>query len=66
MVTTRDNRTPAVIEADLLEAKRELLRRHDAFDRYSGNNPNKFQGDIQRASVAIRRLEAELRRAMAG
>ena len=42
MVTTHDNRTPAIIEAELLEARRELQRWQQAFGRYTGNNPNEF------------------------
>ena len=66
MVTTHDNRTPAIIEAELLEARRELQRWQQAFGRYTGNNPNEFTTDIRRARAVVRRLEAELRRPKAG
>jgi hypothetical protein len=66
LVTTHDNRTPTIIEAELLEARRELQRWQQAFRRYMGNNPNEFTTDIRRARAVVRRLEAELRRAKAG
>ena len=65
-MTTHDNRTPAIIEAELLEARRELQRWQQAFGRYTENNPNEFCTEIRRARAEVRRLEAELRRAKAG
>jgi hypothetical protein len=49
----------AAIEADLSAAKSELQQWQDAFDRYSGNNPNKYRTDIRRAKATVKRLEAE-------
>ena len=65
-MTTHYNRTPAIIEAELLEARRELQRWQQAFGRYTGSNPNEFTTDIQRARAVVRRLEAELRRTKDG
>jgi hypothetical protein len=66
LVTTHDNRTPAIIEAEILEARRELQRWQQAFGRYTGSNPNEFTNEIRLARAVVRRLEAELRRAQAG
>lgn len=66
MVTTHDKRTSAIIEAELLEARRELQRWQQSFGRYTGNNPNEFSAEIRGARAVVRRLEAELRRTKAG
>jgi hypothetical protein len=63
LVTTR---TPAIIEGELLEARHELQRWQQAFGQYTGNNPNEFSTDINRARAEVRRLEAELCRTKAG
>ena len=65
LVTTHDKRTSAIIEAELLEARRELQRWQQSFGRYTGNNPNEFSAEIRRARAVVRRLEAELRRTKA-
>ena len=66
LVTTHDKRTSAIIEAELLEARRELQRWQQSFGRYTGNNPNEFSAEIRGARAVVRRLEAELRRTKAG
>lgn len=56
------HRTPDVINAELAGASAELKRLHDAFDRYSGNNPRKYAAQIRLAAAKVARLEAELKR----
>ena len=55
-------RSLAVIEAELATARDKLQRLEDAFDRYTGNNPNKldqYSRDIRYARSAVELLEAE-------
>jgi acyl-CoA reductase-like NAD-dependent aldehyde dehydrogenase len=53
-------RTADIIKAELVEAQTALGSVKDAFDRYSGNNPRKYQSEIRRAADAVRRLKGEL------
>ena len=47
---------------DDLEKAREALRAwEDRFDRYTGNNPNKYQSDIKAARREVRMLEDALK-----
>jgi hypothetical protein len=46
---------------DYEKAKSELKRWSDAWDNYSGNNPNKYQADIKAASRLVRDIEAYLK-----
>jgi hypothetical protein len=46
---------------DDLEKAREALRAwEDRFDRYTGNNPNKYQSDIKVARREVRTIEDAL------
>jgi hypothetical protein len=47
---------------DDLEKAREALRAwEDRFDRYTGNNPNKYQSDIKVARREVRMIEDALK-----
>lgn len=47
---------------DDLEKAREALRAwEDRFDRYTGNNPNKYQSDIRVARHEVRMIEDALK-----
>lgn len=47
---------------DDLEQAREALRAwEDRFDRYTGNNPEKYQSDIRAAQRKVRTIEAALK-----
>ena len=47
---------------DYEKAKAEARKWTEAFDRYSGNNPNKYQSDIKQARVKLREIEQDLKR----
>lgn len=47
---------------DLANARATLQRLSDAFDRYTGNNPNKGQADIKAACRQVRAIEQHLKR----
>jgi len=45
-----------------LDVAREALKSwQDKFDRYSGNNPDKYQADIKSASRTVRQIENSLK-----
>ena len=46
---------------DYKKAKTELDRWNDAFDNYSGNNPDKYQADIKAAARKVREIEQYLK-----
>lgn len=46
---------------DLEEATKSLRDWQDKFDRYSGNNPNKYQADIRAARRRVRLIENALK-----
>lgn len=46
---------------DYEKAKSELRRWSDAWDNYSGNNPDKYQADIKAARRRVRELEEYLK-----
>lgn len=46
---------------DLEHARKELQDWQDRFDRYSGNNPDKYQADIRAARGRVRQLEDALK-----
>lgn len=41
---------------DLERARKELQDWQDRFDRYSGNNPDKYQSDIREARRRVREI----------
>ena len=45
------------------KAKSDLKKLTDLFDRYSGNNPDKYQADIKTARSKLRTIEAFLKKA---
>lgn len=45
------------------KAKADLKELTDLFDRYSGNNPDKYQADIKMARSKLRIIEAYLKEA---
>jgi len=47
---------------DLENAREELRKWDDRFDRYTGNNPDKYQSDIRAARSKLRLIESELKR----
>lgn len=47
--------------ADLEAAKAALAAWEDRFDRYTGNNPDKYRSDIESARAKIRTVEAALK-----
>ncbi len=49
-------------EEDYKQAKQELNELSDKFDRYSGNNPNKYRSEINEASRKVKRIEDELKK----
>ena len=46
---------------DLENAREELQNWEDRFDRYSGNNPDKYQADIRTARRRVREIEETLK-----
>lgn len=46
---------------DMEEAKAELSAWLDRFDRYTGNNPNKYQSDIRAARRKVSEIESSLK-----
>jgi len=46
----------------LENAREELRKWDDRFDRYTGNNPDKYQSDIRAARSKVRLIESELKR----
>ena len=46
---------------DYEKAKAEAKKWTDAFDRYSGNNPDKYQSDIKIARAMLRDIEQDLK-----
>lgn len=46
---------------DLEQARVELRAHSDRFDRYSGNNPNKYRSDIDLAMMKVESIEASLK-----
>ncbi|MEP1612413.1 MAG: hypothetical protein ABJL72_10865 [Roseobacter sp.] len=46
---------------DLEEATKSLRDWQDKFDRYSGNNPNKYQADSRAARRRVRQIENSLK-----
>jgi hypothetical protein len=46
---------------DLEQARQELKRWEDRFDRYDGNNPNKYRSDINSARSRVQLIELSLR-----
>lgn len=48
---------------DFEKAQAELRSWVDRFDRYSGNNPNKYQSDIKAARRHVRAIEESLKAA---
>jgi hypothetical protein len=46
---------------DLEKAQKSLLAWVDRFDRYSGNNPNKYQSDIKAARRQVSMIEEALK-----
>ena len=48
---------------ELEEAHRELASWTERFDKYSGNNPSKYQSDISAARQRVRDLENDLKAA---
>ncbi|MDP9993838.1 multidrug resistance efflux pump [Variovorax boronicumulans] len=46
---------------DLEAARAALTQSQEKFDRYSGNNPNKFRSEIKSAGAAVRMIEASLK-----
>lgn len=46
---------------DYEKAKAEARKWTDAFDRYSGNNPDKYQSDIKIARVKLKEIEQDLK-----
>lgn len=46
---------------DFEKAKAEVRRWTDAFDRYSGNNPDKYQSEIKHARAKLREIEEDLK-----
>lgn len=46
---------------DYEKAKAEARKWTDAFDRYSGNNPDKYQSDIKIARAKLRAIEQDLK-----
>jgi len=47
----------------LEEARHELARWNERFDKYSGNNPSRYQSDISAARQRVRDLEDDLKAA---
>jgi hypothetical protein len=43
------------------QAKAELARWSDAWDRYSGNNPHKYEGDLRAARRRVQIIEGDLK-----
>lgn len=56
----RKLRTVEIIRGELAAAETELTEWQDRFDRYTGNNPNKYQSDIRSAALTVSRLKDEL------
>lgn len=54
-------RKPKYTLEDFEKAKVELRSWVDRFDRYSGNNPNKYQSDIKAARRHVRVVEETLK-----
>ena len=46
---------------DYEKAKGEARKWTDAFDRYNGNNPDKYQSDIKIARVKLREIKQDLK-----
>lgn len=46
---------------DLIEAQKVLQSWQEKFDRYSGNNPNKYEADIKSARRTVRLIENSLK-----
>lgn len=46
---------------DLEQARAELRAHSDRFDRYSGNNPNKYRSDIDMARMQVELIESSLK-----
>lgn len=46
---------------DYEKAKAALKKLNDRFDRYDGNNPNKYQADLKMARSRLRTIEAYLK-----
>ena len=47
--------------ADLEAARAELVAIQAKFDRYTGNNPDKYQTELRDAAARIRTLESDLK-----
>ena len=48
-------------QEDLTQARKALQSWQEKFDRYSGNNPNKYQADIKSARRTVRLIESALK-----
>jgi hypothetical protein len=59
-MTTQDKR---YAEADLAAAKVRLKHLEDAWDNYSGNNPNKYRSQIKSARLQVQLIEYALKQA---
>lgn len=46
---------------DYEAAKTNVQRLEDAFDRYTGNNPDKYQAELKSARGMVRLIEADLK-----
>lgn len=46
---------------DLEQARAELRAHSDRFDRYSGNNPNKYRSDIDMAMMKVESITTSLK-----
>ena len=46
---------------DLEQARAELQKHSDRFDRYSGNNPNKYRSDIDMAKMNVEVIVSSLK-----
>ena len=47
---------------DLEFAQAQLREWSDRFDRYDGNNPDKYQSEIRNAQAKVREIECELKK----
>ena len=49
------------LEDQLVEARADVQRWNDRFDRYDGNNPDKYRADIDAARRHVQRIERAIR-----
>lgn len=47
--------------SDLESAKKDLVAAEDRWERYDGNNPNKFRTQVSDARAKVHRIEVELK-----